>query len=80
MEVRQWQVMGRERLLAGYLWYMQLAIFGVLGALRVLGGCGCSCPQYLCVVLSKSPCVCAYVCMYVCFCVCVRVHVCSGRG
>lgn len=74
MEVRQWQVMGRERLLAGYLWYMQLAIFGVLGALRVLGGCGCSCPQYLCVVLSKSPCVCAYVCMFlrVCACACVQ--------
>lgn len=36
MQVRQRQVMGREMLLAGYVWYMQLAIFGLLGALRVL--------------------------------------------
>lgn len=73
MEARQRQVMGRERPLAGYLWYMQQAIFGVLGALRVLA-VGVVAPVFsICVwsFLRVHVCVCVH--MYVGFCMCARV-------
>lgn len=74
MEARQRQVMGRERPLAGYLWYMQQAIFGVLGALRVLA-VGVVAPVFsICAwpFLRVHVCVCAYVCRFLHVCACVH--------